>query len=164
MAQLRAVGQRPSEALRGNLAALRRKPAAERARAVGELCGPTSWEGALGRAITDAPTEFERVDAASEAVGDLGAFLASRSRWAQTAVRLQAAVGLLLGALAFAQGERLWAGAALGAGILLALFTHFLAESAASRERAQRELADELIRLLLPDATEPRWGRRRGRD
>ncbi len=160
--QLRDVGERPSPSARELPSKIRRLAVEERPKRVVEIAEAGSWEGELARQLIEAPSPAERADAASEAVGDLAGLYASRSRWAPAALRIQVAVGLLSGALLFAQAARLEAASALAIAVIGGMVSYLVGDRAKERERAQRALADEIVLLLVPDLTEGRRARKRG--
>jgi len=158
--QLRDVAEWPSRDGRDLPAKLRKIDPNERLARAQALARPGSWEAKLAEDLAAAPSEVERVDAASEAVGDLAALYASRSRWAPAALRIQVAVGLLTAALLLAWGRWVEAVVAIGVAFVGGLVSHMVGEAAADRERRQRSLADEIVLLLVPEAAA---GQRRAR-
>ncbi len=158
---LRAVAGTPSRGAGALPSALRRLDPDARAAKVVELAPSASWEGRLASDLSTAGSAWDRVDTASEAVGELAALYASRSRWSMAAVRIEVAFALMAAALLFADGERLLAGTALGVGAFAAVLTHLLGGLAAQRERAQRSLADEIVLLLVGEVGPPSRPKRR---
>ncbi len=160
--QLRATRLAPSSAARALVPRLRRLAELDERRAVcAEQSPPGSWEGRLATELRRAEGEAGRVDAVSELSWELAASLAARARWGEVAVRVAVALALLLGVASVAVGHRVGAIWAMLPALLGAVAAFALQGGAARTERAQRELADELVRLLAPEARELRDTRRR---
>jgi hypothetical protein len=147
--RLGAVTRSPSPGLGDAVKELRKVPAPERPAAAVTLTAEGTWEGALARALADAVDERDRVDAASEAVGDLAATYGGMSRWTVASVRIVLFVGLILVALGLARQEHVGAVAAFGVAGVGAMVTHSLGGRASRLESRQRELADAWVELLL---------------
>jgi hypothetical protein len=162
-AERRSITAAPTHRVRALLPELRRarEPSA-RLELVRQRCPAASWEAHLASAVGLATSLADRVDAASEATWELSARFASRARWGSSGIRLAAAAGFLLAVTATALGEKaqaVWALVPALAGAVTAFAMH---AGTRSLERTQRELADDLVRLLVPEAHERRSGRRRG--
>jgi hypothetical protein len=110
-----------------------------------------SWEARLTSSLAEASGAVDRVDSASEAVSDLATLYGSRSRWSAAALRIVMAVGILTAAVGYARGAQLEALAALVTAVVGAGFSFALGEAAGAKERAQREVADDIVRLLVPE-------------
>lgn len=111
----------------------------------------------LGRA----EAEPGRLDAASELSWELSASLSARARWGEVAVRVAVAMALLLGVSSVALGHRVGAVWAMLPALVGAVVAFGLHAGVSRAEREQRELADELVRLLVPEARQLRETRRR---
>jgi hypothetical protein len=160
--QRRATLGAPSRRARALVPLLRRTSDLEARR---ELCvsesPPRSWEARLAAELGKAEGEAERLDAASELSWELAASLAARARWGGVAVRVAVALALLLGVSSVALGHRAHAIAAMLPALVGAAVAFALQTSASRSEREQRELADELVKLLVPEARRMRDSRRR---
>lgn len=160
--QLRATRRAPSSDARALVPRLRRLVALEERRTLcAEQSPPGSWERRLATELQQAEGEVGRVDAVSELSWELAASLAARARWGEVAVRVTVALALLLGVASVAVGHRVGAIWAMLPALSGAVVAFALQGGAARAERAQRELADELVRLLAPEARELRDSRRR---
>jgi hypothetical protein len=147
--RLREVARAPSPGLEQALAKLRKTPQAERGPAAMALTSEQTWEGDLARLVVGSEDEREKVDAVSEAVGDLAASYGAMSRWTVASVRIVLFVGLILVAVGLAQQEHLGAVAAFACALGGAIVTHSIGSAASRRETRQRELADGWVELLV---------------
>jgi hypothetical protein len=160
--QLRATRSAPSSGARAILPRLRRTGDLEQRRALCASESPArSWEARLALELTQAEGEPARLDAASELSWELSASLASRARWGEVAVRVTVALALLLAVSSVALGHRVGAVWAMLPALVGAVVAFALQAGASQAEREQRELADEFVRLLAPEAREFRETRRR---
>lgn len=150
----RAIEAAPSAAAKDLVRRLRALNEADRIGALRTsiLPGADTWEGRLALAISQAPDERERVDAASEAVSTLGAIYTKGAAWGSSGVRILLLVGLLLGAVGIARGSHLEAVAAFLIAAFGAAASRGLLTSASTLERRQRELADAVVEVLVPGA------------
>lgn len=164
--QRRGLREGPSQQVAGMLPRLRRTSPRDRVQALSELATVTTWEGRLAKALVEAPSEAERVDAASEAVNDLAIGFGSRERWAATALRLQLLGGGLFCALGLVRGDLLAGFVALSICLVGGITVFSLTRPLSELERRQRESVDSLVSLLFPstDSGGGRGGspRRRG--
>lgn len=156
LGQLRALRAAPSPGVPRLLTALKRVPVSERPALAAREADPSTWEGQLARAVAEAPSELERTDVVSEAVGEIAGRYAARARWSAVAVRLEVLGGVLAAAWALIAGAHATAAAAL-------IVTFFAAGSLAAVdrraqevERDQRRHVDSLVDLLIgPPAAAP---------
>lgn len=118
--------------------------------ALSQLTTVTTWEGRLAKALAEASSEAERVDAASEAVNDLATGYGSRERWASTTLRLQLLGGGMLCALGLVRGELPSAFVALAICLVGGATLFGLTRPLSELERRQREAVDSLVVLLFP--------------
>ncbi len=147
--RLQAVARAPSSALEVAVGKVRKLPPEERIPASTTLTHPHTWEGSLARDVVGSDDAREKIDAVSEAVGDLAASYGAMSRWTVASVRIVLFVGLILVAVGLARQEHLAAIAAFGVALVGAVVTHMVGGAASRREIRQRELADAWVELLV---------------
>lgn len=143
--------------------ALKRVPPTERVGVVLEKAPAKSWEADFARALADAHHPAERADVGSEAVGDVAALFGSRARWSDAALRVQALGGVLLTIVGFIRGDRVGALGALGIAIVGASVVLGFGRRTTHLEKEQRQRVDDLVGLLLPDASPEEAARKRAR-
>ncbi|HTJ85394.1 MAG TPA: hypothetical protein VL400_26935 [Polyangiaceae bacterium] len=128
---------------------LRREAPEQRKDASVRLTREGTWEGDLARAIHGATDERDRIDCASEAVGDLASTYGAMSRWTVASVRIVLFVGLILVAVGLASSEIVGALAAFAVAGVGAGISHSVGGGASRIESRQRELADAWVELLV---------------
>ena len=132
-------------------AALLRVPMERRLDVAAQRALPGGWTRALVDAVREAPDDAARIAATNEALGDLALQLEAGAGWAPAALRVGISATLLLAVAAFLVGvpyAALPVCAVGGAGALGAADAGRRARALAAR---QRERADEIVALLLPD-------------
>jgi len=139
----------PSAALAEAVRKVRRCAPDERGALAVQATQARTWEGDLARALLDASDQRERVDAASEAVGDLATAYGATSRWTLASVRIVLFIGMILVAVGLASANPIGAVASFVVAALGAGLTHSIGLGANQVEKVQRELADAWIELLV---------------
>ena len=93
-----------------------------------------------------------RVAAANEALGDLAFVLDSRARWSPTAGRLALWGTFLLTLLAVYDHALYQAYGVMACGVIAVFAAHVMKKRTQTIDREGREIADALVKTLLPEA------------
>ena len=115
-----------------------------------------TFEAKLAASLTEVTDPLARVAAANEALGELAFVLDSRARWSPTAGRLALWGTFLLTLLAVFERALFQAYGVMACGVIAVFAAHVMKKRTQKIEREGREVADALVRTMLPGAAQRR--------
>ncbi|MEJ7728804.1 MAG: hypothetical protein WKG00_06280 [Polyangiaceae bacterium] len=131
--------------------ALLRVPLADRAATAASRARPGGWVASLAAELEAARDDDERVVMTNDALGELARALEVGAGWSAAAVRVCLSATLLLAVAAFLLGEPMAALPVCAIGGIGALACAEIGRRARGLATRQRERADALVEVLLPD-------------